>query len=133
MQPDLRRRAVPMPNLTPMIDIVFLLLVFFLLTAHFVRDEALPVQLPQAESGTSADADRALEIVLDAQGHVWIGGEEAPPEAWASTIRSRLATSSGRQVRLRGDARADLGRMVRLLDAARQAGAASVEVLARRP
>jgi len=65
------RRSSHVPNMTPLIDIVFLLLIFFMLTSHFVRDDALNIQLPEAESGEQLDEDQSIEIAINAQGQ-WL-------------------------------------------------------------
>ena len=63
MQFEGGRRSSHVPNLTPLIDIVFLLLIFFMLTSHFVREDALDIQLPEAESGHSLDDKKALKLL----------------------------------------------------------------------
>ena len=70
MQFEGRRRISHVPNLTPLIDIVFLLLVFFMLTSHFVREDTIVVDLPVADSGESIEDDEQLEVVIDAQGRI---------------------------------------------------------------
>ena len=52
-------------NLTPMIDIVFLLLVFFMLTAHFVKDQSLDIALPEANSAANLEDQGGLEILIN--------------------------------------------------------------------
>ncbi len=70
MQFEGNRRNSNVPNMTPLIDIVFLLLVFFMLTSHFVRDDALNIQLPETESSERLDEKKSIEIVINAEpGH----------------------------------------------------------------
>ena len=121
-------------NLTPLIDIVFLLLVFFMLTAHFVRDDAVTVRLPQAQSGEEVEPDEgALVLLLDHQGRILLGELEVKPEELERVLRSRLHARINKQVRLRGDRDANLGITVQVMDAARLAGAESFDIITEKP
>ena len=129
-----RRRSSFGLNLTPLIDIVFLLLVFFMLTAHFVRDDAVSVELPQAQSGEPLEPDEgALVLLLDREGRVLLGEREVKPEELERVLRSRLHARVNKEVRLRGDRQADLGVAVQVMDAARMAGAESFDIITEKP
>lgn len=125
------QRNRKIPSLTPLIDIVFLLLVFFMLTAHFVKDEALDISLPEAESAKSIDDDKALEIVLDKTGHILINQEYVAPEELDKVLQSLLHKQSNKRVILRGDEIAQLGLTVKVMDAARKAGAESLDIITK--
>ena len=66
-------------NLTPLIDVVFQLLVFFLLTSAFIST-GITVELPDAETGEAGD-ETTLAISLDAEGAIFVGSEEVSLEA----------------------------------------------------
>ncbi|MCW8826142.1 MAG: biopolymer transporter ExbD [Gammaproteobacteria bacterium] len=132
MQFEGRRRTSKVPNLTPLIDIVFLLLVFFMLTSHFVRESVIDIDLPVADSGKSIDDDKQLEVVIDAMGHVRINDKMIEPEQIEAALREGLSNSSDKVVRVRGDQAAALGRAVTILDASRKAGAQAVDIVAER-
>ena len=129
MQFEGRRRTTHVPNLTPLIDIVFLLLVFFMLTSHFVKEEALNIELPVAESGEAVTEDERLEVVVDAQGHLLLHEHIVEAEALEQTLRDELAGRKDKVVRIRGDRAAALGLAVAVLDAARKAGADAVDIV----
>ncbi len=133
MQFEGRRRSSRVPNLTPLIDVVFLLLVFFMLTSHFVREEALNVELPSAASGNALNNDEVLEIVVDAQNRLQIRNHFVDAAELESVIRSALTDMSQRTVRLRGDRQATLDVTVKVLDAARSAGADGVDIVTEEP
>lgn len=129
----LRRRS-DLPNLTPLIDIVFLLLVFFMLTAHFVEDEAIPLQLPAADSGVPLpDQEQPLLLTVDAQGRLLLQQQSVSESELLALLQAQWQTRSNRQLTLKGDAGVALGQMVRLLDIARQSGAAGVDIVTRKP
>ena len=133
MQFEGTRRSGQAPNLTPLIDIVFLLLVFFMLTAHFVRDEGIAIQLPQAETAVSREDDAAVVVVLDTDGRIHLAGEIIEATALEGALRRALQTRSKKWVTLRGDRASDLGNAVAILDAARKAGAETVDVVTEKP
>ena len=118
-------------SLTPLIDIVFLLLVFFMLTAHFVKDEALDIVLPQAESANVID-DEALEIILDKTGHILINERYISPGELDEVLQSLLNKHDNKRVILRGDEIAQLGLTVKVMDAARKAGAESLDIITKK-
>lgn len=132
MQFEGRRRTSNIPNLTPLIDIVFLLLVFFMLTSHFVRENTIDIDLPVADSGKALKDDKQLEVVIDARGVIRIGNQNIAPEALEDTLRQALSSKQDKVVRVRGDRSAALGRAVNILDAARKAGAQAVDIVAER-
>ena len=127
------RRSSDVPNLTPLIDIVFLLLVFFLLTAHFVRDEGIAIQLPEAESAVASDDDALVEVLIDAEGRIRLDKEEVPVDQLEARIRASLEGKEKKWVTLRGDRSTQLQITVSVLDAARRAGAESVDVVTEKP
>lgn len=68
-------------NLTPLVDVVFLLIVFFLVSSHLARQESRwPVQLPSAGTFTLSDPDKApLTINVDDQARLWVAGQVVGP------------------------------------------------------
>lgn len=127
------RRSSETPNLTPLIDIVFLLLVFFLLTAHFVKDEGIAIQLPEAESAVVSDDDALVEVSVDAEGVIRLSGEIVPQEQMQVRIKAALEGKAKKWVTLRGDRSTQLQAAISVLDAARRAGAESVDVVTEKP
>lgn len=128
-----RQRVRKIPNLTPLIDIVFLLLVFFMLTAHFVDDEVLDITLPDAESATTLDIGDAIEIVLDKRGHILINKKHIAISDLDIVLREILHGRKDKQVILRGDEVAQLGLVVKVMDAARKAGVGSLDIVTQKP
>jgi len=127
------RRSGQAPNLTPLIDIVFLLLIFFMLTAHFVKDEGLPIELPEAVSAISLEEQQPLEIEILTSGQIRIAGQAVALESLAEYLAPMLASRDEKRVVIRGDATASLGDSVKVIDAARKAGAAGVDIVTEQP
>ncbi|WP_277400410.1 ExbD/TolR family protein [Candidatus Vondammii sp. HM_W22] len=70
MGSERRRHSNVVLNLTPLIDIVFLLLVFFMLTAHFIEDESIAIDLPEATSSAKADDEGFVEVAMTPDGEI---------------------------------------------------------------
>ncbi len=120
-------------NLTPLIDIVFLLLVFFMLTAHFVEDRTMDVNLPEAQTSGTPDAPHAVDVVLDSKGHITVDGKVVSKETLDAAIATALQKRHTRALQLRGDRDAHLGATVAVMDAARKAHIESLDIVTRQP
>ena len=129
MQFEGRRRSSQVPNLAPLIDIVFLLLVFFMLTSHFVQEQTLNIDLPMADSGEVMTEDGQLEVVLDAEGRFLIDNQVVESNNLEGALTQHLKERKDPLVRIRGDRGAPLGLAVTVLDAARKAGASGVDIV----
>ena len=129
MQFEGNRRNSNVPNMTPLIDIVFLLLVFFMLTSHFVRDDALNIQLPETESSERLDEKKSIEIVINAEGQWLYEKQVLDANALQKVLHDDLLTREDKRVRIRGDKSSDLGSAVTVLDVARKAGATGVDIV----
>ena len=121
------------PNLTPLIDIVFLLLVFFLLTAHFVKDQSLNIDLPTADSATDMQENEALEILINSSGIIMIENQSVNQKNLNESLQKILASRVNKKVLLRGEKNSRLDLTVKVMDAARKAGAVSLDIVTRQP
>ncbi|MES9963386.1 MAG: biopolymer transporter ExbD [Candidatus Sedimenticola sp. 20ELBAFRAG] len=128
-----RRHSSTVLNLTPLIDIVFLLLVFFMLTAHFIQEERIDIELPTANSSATDDDDQFVDVVLLPDGKLIVDGLEITEDKLTDTLRGALHAPGKRYVRLRGDRAAQFGNAVTIIDAARSAGAESLDIVTERP
>jgi len=129
MQFEGRRRTSNVPNLTPLIDIVFLLLVFFMLTSHFVRDEVLNIDLPEADSGDTLDEPQQIEVIINDLGEYSINKQIVSLEALQEVLIAELKDQEEKVVRIRGDENVDLGVAISAFDAARKAGASGIDIV----
>jgi len=129
MQFDGYRRSSHIANLTPLIDIVFLLLIFFMLTSHFVKQESLEIDLPKAKTGESLSEDNELEIIINAHGKIKYKNDVISLKNLETRLRIDLSTASEKNVRIKGDQAVDFGKAVEVLDMARKAGASGVDIV----
>lgn len=129
MQFEGRRHTSHVPNLTPLIDIIFLLLIFFMLTSHFVRDEVLNIDLPEADSGEALDQPEQIEIIVTEAGEYSINSQIITLDVLENRLRDEIKTQKEKVVRIRADKNVDLGIAIGAFDAARKAGASGVDIV----
>jgi biopolymer transport protein ExbD len=124
-------RREPELDLTPLIDVVFLLLIFFLVTATFAQSRehaGLPVDLPEGATGESVAAEGQITVHLHEDGHITV--ERAGAETIETTdvgdvdrlLREAHQLDPTSSVYLRGDQAVPYGRVMEVLDHARQVG-----------
>ena len=120
-----QRREDPEINLTPLIDVVFLMLIFFVVSTTFVRESSLKITLPEASPPVQQAATEVLELVIDAEGDYFIGGKPLVNRQ-LDTVRRALEQSAGgsqqRPLVIRADARTPHQAVVTAMDAAGRAG-----------
>ena len=118
-------------DIGPMIDIVFILLIFFMVTTKFVKDMQLELERPQASSAV-ASSSKAIRLFIDRHGDTYMDGE--PVRLWLiqSKLRDLLSTSTNKVVLVVTDEGVPAGKLVEVVDQARLAGAQSVGVATRK-
>jgi biopolymer transport protein ExbD len=119
-----RRATIEMP-MTSLIDIVFLLLIYFLLTTNFMVDEAIDLKLPQARS-SAPQLQQQIIIFVAQDGRILIGQEEVPQDALYTRIKESVAGRKDAQVVIKADRRVVLNQAVKVMDLAKAAGAAEL-------
>lgn len=112
-------------NLTPLIDIVFLLLVFFLLTTQFIEEDGIGVKLPSSNSVTTRDRDE-VAVAITRQGDLYVDGQRLPLAGLAAKLADMLGSDT--TVVVRGDREVALQTLVAVMEKAKQAGAARLVV-----
>ena len=130
-----RRRREPYIVKTPvtaLIDIVFLLLVYFLLTTNFITDEGITIKLPQA-TAAAPQTEREITVQVDRDGRTYLGHEPVPHDQLLSSLRARINGRDNIVVVVRADRAIVLNKAVRVLDMARAAGAARLCLATEKP
>ncbi len=121
------RSEMKPPDLTAMIDVVFLLLIFFLLTSMVVNP-ILPIDLPDSSSSRMDDRD-AVSISLDRSGTIMLNDREVDEASLKQVLEDLLRKKKEKKVELRADSRLFFGRVVKIMDHVKQAGASSIAVV----
>jgi biopolymer transport protein ExbD len=120
-------------NVTPLIDIVLvLLIVFMVMTPVMLKELMAKVPEAAAENQPQPPGDNPIIVELGADNRLTIGGEPLVPEALPSRIAERLARDRRKVVFFRIDDRANYGRAVRLMDLCKGAGARTLAIVQAR-
>ena len=118
-------------NITPLIDIVFLLLIFFMLTATFEQTRSLSVQLPKSSTGAVEGEQKKLTLSILADKSIRYNGKEISRDAVVSTLQKVLKNSPSNALILRADKEVDHGLVVEVLDQAKKAGVQKIAIATR--
>lgn len=125
------RTGVKAP-LTALIDIVFLLLIYFLLTTNFMAEDGIRVQLPQATSQPPAEEEE-LTVVVDSDGTVFLGSRSVALNELLDALKNRLETAPETGIVVKADRTLVLDRVVQVMDVIRAAGASRLRLATERP
>ena len=115
------RYEVQMP-LTSLIDIVFLLLIYFLLTTNFMVDEGIKIKLPQARA-SKPQVEEAITIYVDKEGRSYLNDQEITIGDLFKRIKEMIGNNKDKLVVVRADRGVILNKAVKVMDVAKAAGA----------
>ncbi|MEE9126751.1 MAG: biopolymer transporter ExbD [Planctomycetota bacterium] len=120
-------------NLVPLLDVMFLLLIFFLVSTTFTKDEVdMNLVLPEARSGAPAESGNLLVINVAQDGAITVDGRPvATMEALRQKLRAAASRNRDQQVLIRGDTRVQFGLVAQALDACLGASLKRVAIRAR--
>jgi biopolymer transport protein ExbD len=116
-----RRGIISEINVTPLVDIMLVLLIIFMLTAHLLAKQAIEIELPRATQSTGLPPT-TLAITLQADGAIFLNDAPTTPEALRAAIRAAVAKDPRTQAIVAGDKRVSHGRVVWVLDTVKALG-----------
>ena len=124
-------------NLTPLIDVVFLLLIFFMVSTTFTKESHLKVDLPEAKgiSSTNEKTDQ-IEVIVDSQGGYSINGQALVNNQTATLVRALNDIQGDKSTIpfiITGDANASYQSVITLMDVAGQLGFVNIRMTAQTP
>ncbi len=114
-------------DISPLIDVVFLLLIFFIVTTVFVKETGVEVSKPRAASSQDLQK-QAILVAVTREGRVWHAGREVGADGVRAVVSALLEEDAEAPVVVRADAAAATEMTVRVIDAAKLAGAKSVSL-----
>lgn len=126
-----KRRQPAEINVTSLVDIIFNLLIFFMLTTSFSQSSGLEVELPSAAASDAQVQSRDLVVALTRDGHTVVEGKSLSPDELSDRIRSLKDQDPRATVIVQADREVSHGRVVEVLDAAKSAGLKSVAIATR--
>jgi biopolymer transport protein ExbD/biopolymer transport protein TolR len=119
-------------NMTPLIDVMLVLLVIFIITAPLMTT-SLRLDLPKAEAGRPSDAPAFISLALDEQGRLFYGDEALDKPALAERVRAAAARDPATEVQLRADSRVPYGRVAELISLLQEAGLTRIGFVTETP
>jgi len=114
-------------DISPLIDMVFILLIFFMVSTTFVKDMKLDLERPSASTSEQAST-KAIRLYIDNSGETWLDGQ--PIRTWViqSKLRDMLQGAASQSVLVVTDSNVPASKLVEVVDQARRSGAADVGV-----
>ncbi len=129
-----QRSEDPDVNLTPMIDVVFLLLLFFMVSTSFIRESSLKVDLPEATGEAMVEQEKPVDIVIRADGQFLVNDEIVPVvtrEILSNVLRTAAGDRMDPHIIISADANAEYQHIVTAMDTAQQLGYSKLTLATR--
>jgi biopolymer transport protein ExbD len=114
-------------NLTPMLDVVFIMLIFFIVTASFIKEAGIQVERPDTTTADKQE-DAAILIAISANDEIWIDRKETDPRAVRGMIERLHAENPKGSIVIQADEESTNEMLVIVMQAAKQAGVANVAI-----
>jgi len=122
-----RRGMITEINVTPLVDIMLVLLIIFMLTAHLIAKQAIEVELPRASQGTALPP-ATLAVTLARDGGLYLDGKPTTPDGLRAAVRAAVAKDARAQAIIAGDRSVSHGRVVWVLDVVKSLGVSSFAI-----
>ncbi|MBY0400463.1 biopolymer transporter ExbD [Myxococcota bacterium] len=116
-------------DLTPMLDVVFIMLIFFIVTASFVKEAGIDVNRPPAETSEPKDKGNIL-IAITESGQIWIDRHAVDPSSLQAHIERLHGENPQGSIVVQADKNSQNGLLVTVMDAARDAGVTQIAIAA---
>lgn len=116
-------------DLTPMLDVVFIMLIFFIVTTSFVKESGVEIERPES-SAASPRPDAQVLVAITAEGAVWVDGQPVDIHRVGSAVAELVSAEGG--VVLQADRSSTTGLLIEVMDRIRDAGVDKVAVAATR-
>lgn len=126
----------PELNLTPLIDVVFILLIFFMVSTTFQKESEIKIELPEASADAVEEKKDVLELVIDAEGRYFIDQQQVVNtelETLQKAISKFLGDRTGIPVVIRADRRTPYESVVRAMDAISRLGLVQMSLATSQP
>lgn len=119
-------------NITPMLDIVFIMLIFFIVTTSFVKEISIDVNRPTKSPIKEQKKSDVISVRISAEGDVFVQNRLVNLDAVRANIETNLALKPQASVVVVSDRDADAGFLVKVIDQSRLAGASNVSLAAQK-
>jgi biopolymer transport protein ExbD len=113
--------------MTSLIDIVFLLLIYFLLTTNFIVEEGITIKLPDAKA-SAPQIKQEITVTVDEEGRAYMADQEIPLDQLYTRIKEMIGADKDRLVIIKADKTVILNKAVKVMDIAKAAGASRLSL-----
>lgn len=118
-------------GIAPLIDVVFLLLIFFMVTAHFDVASGVQIRLPKVAQKTFLPKEQKITLVIDPYGKTYLKGQPIDREALRTTLKDLVREEGLLNIILQADKETKHGRVVEIMDLAKTSGVQTILIAAR--
>ena len=115
------------PNITPMLDVVFILLIFFIVTANFIKEPGLEINRPDSDTAETQE-NAAILIAVGANDEVWMDGRRIDVRQVKANVVKMLADNPKGSVVIQADEKAVADTIIKVMDGAREAGVNAISL-----
>ena len=115
------------PNITPMLDVVFILLIFFIVTANFIKDPGLEINRPDSETAEITE-NAAILIAIGPAGEIYMDGRRIDVRQVKANVVRLLAENPQGSVVIQADEKATADTIMAVMDGAREAGVYNISL-----
>ena len=119
-------------DMTPMLDIVFIMLIFFIVTTSFVKEKSLDVNRPEDNQSNNNQPSKALSIRIDETGKIMMGGREVDIRRVVANAQTYLAENNTDTAAIQADENTEEGVVVEVMNQVKIAGIDKVSVLVKK-
>jgi biopolymer transport protein ExbD len=124
-----RESIISSINITPLTDVMLVLLVIFMVTTPFIIQGNIKINLPSAQTPSDESVDKSIIIGITSEGKIYLNGNEMADDAALSRgIKDAIAKSGNTTVIIEGDKMAFHGEMVKVMGLAKEAGAGKLAI-----
>ncbi len=131
MEFERRRHGHTHINMAPLVDVVFLLLLFFMLTSHLVQNPAIKVNLPESKTAVSEE-ESVKTISITGEGKIFFMDSQVDLKRLQATIRKSLTDTEKVSLRIRADRNASVGLLMRVIDKVKLSGIRNFGIVTER-
>ena len=118
-------------NVTPLVDVMLVLLVIFMVTAPLINQAGVEVDLPQAKTGAVKEESENATVSVDKAGNVWLDDRKFTPKEFDEKFRAVIMARKPKAVFLRADQTVPYGTVIKVMDELRSAGITRLGMMTR--
>jgi len=118
-------------NIAPLVDVVFLLLLFFMLTSHLVQEPAIKIKLPESKTA-EAQSEQIKTVLVTNTGEIYFMDKQVDLENLQKAIKESIPEVKNEFIRIKADRESDVGLLVSVIDEVRLSGITNFSIVTER-